>query len=119
MWLGRRGRELGALALAIGVTLLATPIVQLHYFAFLIVPLALARPRLGLAWAPPLAMWVCVAVVPPAWQIATALLIGAAMVAIAVRRDSAGPIVERVGVRRGGPLLHSPTLPRSDDGVYA
>jgi hypothetical protein len=93
--LGRRGREVPALALAIGVSLLATPIVQLHYFALLIVPLALLRPRLGPAWALPLAMWACAAAVPRPWQIALALAIGTAMVALTLRRSTIGPIVRR------------------------
>ncbi len=93
--LGRRGRELAALALAIGVSLLATPIVQLHYFALLLVPLALVRPRLSLAWALPLLVWVCAAETPRPWQIAASLALGAAMLAIAIRRDSGGPIVLR------------------------
>ena len=93
--LGRRGRDVPALALAIGVSLLATPIVQLHYFALLIVPLALVRPRLGLAWALPLAMWASASAAPRPWQIAAALAIGGAMVAVAARRDSTGSVVLR------------------------
>jgi hypothetical protein len=92
--LGRRGRDVAALALALGVSLLATPIVQLHYFALLLVPLALVRPRLTLAWALPLAMWVCFSPSRP-WQIAVALGIGTAMVLIAMRRDSIEPTMPR------------------------
>jgi hypothetical protein len=39
-----------AFSIAIVASLLLTPIVWLHYFALLIVPLALARPRLAWTW---------------------------------------------------------------------
>jgi hypothetical protein len=89
--LGHRGRDVPALALAIGVSLLATPIVQLHYFALLIVPLALVRPRLGLAWVLTLTMWLSVSAAPRPWQIAVALAIGVGTVAIVLRRASVCP----------------------------
>jgi hypothetical protein len=99
--LGRRGRDVTALALAIGVSLLATPIVQLHYFALLMVPLAIVRPRLSRAWCLPLVMWVCASAAPRPWQIAAALAIGCALVAIAARRDSVGTRLLRGSVEPG------------------
>ena len=45
---GRRGDERRALVLALGAALALTPIVWLHYFALLLVVVALMRPRLGL-----------------------------------------------------------------------
>jgi hypothetical protein len=89
--LGRRGFEVAALALALGASLLATPIVQLHYFALLIIPLALVSPRLGPAWALPLAMWVCASQSHP-WQIALALALAAATVVVVVRLDLYGRV---------------------------
>ncbi|MEA2218400.1 MAG: alpha,2-mannosyltransferase [Solirubrobacteraceae bacterium] len=86
---GRRGREHGALALAVLVCLLATPIVQLHYFALLLVPLALARPRLGVAWLLPLALWACSGGL--AWQAILALASAAAIVAICLRDPIRAP----------------------------
>jgi hypothetical protein len=56
VYLGRRRDEVGALALAIALALLATPVLWMHYFALIIVPLALARPRLELLWLLPIAM---------------------------------------------------------------
>jgi hypothetical protein len=44
-----------AFSLAIVAAIALTPIVWLHYFALLVVPLALARPRLSWLW---LSMWV-------------------------------------------------------------
>jgi hypothetical protein len=83
--LGRRGQDRQALVLAVAASLLATPIVQLHYFALLALPLALARPRLSLAWSLPLLMWVCASAKPLPWQIAVALVLGCWMVAITAR----------------------------------
>ncbi len=49
-----RRRSLG---LAIGAALVLSPIVWRHFFALLLVPLALRRPHVGLAWAIPLGFW--------------------------------------------------------------
>ena len=43
-----------SLPLALAASLLLSPIVWLHYFVLLVVPLALSRPRLSAAWALPL-----------------------------------------------------------------
>jgi hypothetical protein len=51
----RRDRE--AMTVAVVLMLLATPLLWAHYFALLLVPLALRRPRLGLVWALPVLMW--------------------------------------------------------------
>jgi alpha-1,2-mannosyltransferase len=83
--IGRRGREAPALALCVGASLLATPVLWPHYFVLLAVPLALSRPRLSLIWAAPMAMWVCPATDPVTWQIVVALAVGAIMVAGAMR----------------------------------
>jgi hypothetical protein len=71
--LGWRGRDRGAFALCVAVALLATPIVWLHYFALLLVPLVLLRPRLSVVWLVPLALIVCPPTEPATWQIALAL----------------------------------------------
>lgn len=54
--LGRRGDERSAFLLAIAASLALTPIVWLHYFALLLVVVAIAQPRLGVVWFVPLAM---------------------------------------------------------------
>ena len=54
--LARRGDERTAFIVAIAASLALTPIVWLHYFALLLVVVALAQPRLGLIWFVPLAM---------------------------------------------------------------
>lgn len=56
---GRSGRERLALLLACDLLLAASPIVWSHYFAVLIVPLAILAPQLGIAWLLQLAFWCC------------------------------------------------------------
>jgi hypothetical protein len=116
--LGRRGRDVQALALAIAVCLLATPIVQLHYFALLIPALALVRPRLSMMWSLPLLMWACASASPAQWQIATALTLAGAIVAIALRSREGG----RLKVSKGAiaaARLDLRLVPPSDSSVVA
>jgi hypothetical protein len=55
--LGRRGDDRRSFTLAIVAALLFTPIVWLHYFALLLVPIAIVHKRLSLLWATPLLLW--------------------------------------------------------------
>jgi hypothetical protein len=50
-----REREVAVLTLVLVASLAASPIVWVHYFLLLLVPLALARPRLSLLWLVPFA----------------------------------------------------------------
>ena len=50
-----RDRDVATLTLALAAALCASPIVWVHYFLFLLVPLALIRPRLSLLWFVPFA----------------------------------------------------------------
>jgi len=54
--LGRRANDAGAFILAIAASLAFTPIVWLHYFALLLIVVAVAQPTLGVIWFVPLAM---------------------------------------------------------------
>lgn len=54
---GRRRDDEAAFSLALGAAFFLTPIVWLHYFALLVVPIAIARPRLSALWFLPLAFW--------------------------------------------------------------
>jgi alpha-1,2-mannosyltransferase len=91
--------------LALGAGLLASPIVWMHYLVLLVVPLALYRPRFGIAWVVPLAYWY----LPGQENHGSArniLLMGAltaVTIVLAVRRD-------RTRERERGPLpaLSSP-----------
>ena len=53
----RRGDDTRAFVLALAGALACSPIVWLHYFALLLVVVAVAEPRLGPAWFVPLAMY--------------------------------------------------------------
>jgi hypothetical protein len=73
-------RERRALILMIALMLVASPLVWDHYFALLLVPMALERPRLGWLWALPVLMWACGAAFHVhAWQEALAWLIAGTM----------------------------------------
>jgi hypothetical protein len=85
---GSAGRERLALVLCLAVALLATPIIWLHYFALLLVPLALIRPRLGVAWFLPLVMFGCPPTEPTTWQIVLVLAIATTLIALMVRSES-------------------------------
>ena len=76
-----RRRSLG---LFIAAALVVSPIVWRHFFALLIVPVALSRPRFGPAWLVPLAFWF----VPGSyngttWQTALGLATAAVTVTVA------------------------------------
>ena len=86
--LGRRSDEHGAITAAVAASLVASPVVLSHYLALLIVPLALTRPRLSLAWGLPLFLWVGPVDHPADWQHAVALAVGAAIVWLCLRRPS-------------------------------
>jgi hypothetical protein len=90
----RQDRE--AMALAVALMLVASPLVWVHYFVLLLVPIALARSRFGVIWVAPIAMWA----LPPAttvagWELALAWAVALACLAPALttrrRRRSAGP----------------------------
>lgn len=97
---GRRQRETSSLVLALAVSLLAAPIVWLHYFALLIVPLAIARPRLSATWLVPLALFPCPATTPSLWQLLLALSAVAAVFVVLLHRP--GLVPERRAVLATG-----------------
>jgi alpha-1,2-mannosyltransferase len=82
---GRRRHDQSALLLSIAVSLLATPIVWRHYLALLIVPLAIARPRLSAVWLIPLALHACPVTTPATWQLLVGLGSACAVVAVLLR----------------------------------
>jgi alpha-1,2-mannosyltransferase len=88
LWAAKVSRrdERQAFALTVGGLLLLTPIVYMHYFLLLGVPLALYKPRFGWAWAVPLLFWVGPQVGNGAtWQTAAVLTVAAATFAVATR----------------------------------
>lgn len=77
LWLGRHGQERSAFSLAVAACLLVSPIVWLHYFALLLVPVGIAYPRLSLVWLLPLLTWLFPPSSPHTWQVAVALGVAA------------------------------------------
>jgi hypothetical protein len=55
---GRAGDERRAFVLALAACIAFSPIVWLHYFALLVVVVAVGSQTLGLAWFAPLLMWI-------------------------------------------------------------
>jgi len=55
---GQRGNDAAPFVLAIEAALLLSPIVWTHYYILLLVPIAIARPRLSALWLAPLVFWV-------------------------------------------------------------
>lgn len=85
--IGRRGSDQSALVISVALCLLASPIIHLHYFALLVVPLAVARPKLSPAWLLPLLMLLPV-VAPASWQLLVGVTITATVVTIILRRPT-------------------------------
>jgi Glycosyltransferase family 87 len=90
--LAARGEDADRRALAVALvgSVLATPVLWLHYFVLLLVPIALSRPRLSGLWFAPLAFWVT----PLAhsggsvWRTALALAVAATTAGVAVSQPS-------------------------------
>jgi hypothetical protein len=103
---GRAGRARTALTLAIGLALLASPIVWMHYFALLVVVVALYVPRLTFVWLLPVGLLLLPIQpgVASGWMIAAAL---ATVAAVAVMAASSGAALPRR--RPSGERLPVPT----------
>ena len=56
--MARRGNDLGSYTAVIAAALAFTPVVWIHYFVLLAVPLGVARPRFSAVWLLPILMWV-------------------------------------------------------------
>jgi hypothetical protein len=83
---GRRGDERSAFVLTLVAALALSPIVWLHYFALLLLVVALAQPTLGLMWFVPLGMVVTPGTAHPTpFETAATLVIAAVTVALALR----------------------------------
>jgi hypothetical protein len=85
--LGRRGDDSRSFTLAILAALLLTPIIWLHYFALLVVPIAIVHKRLSLLWASLLLFWLFVQAFGNGTTFQTAWTLGvAALVTLLVLR---------------------------------
>lgn len=67
---GSRRNDRLALLLCVLLMLAATPLLWNHYFALLIVPLAIYRPRVSFEWLAGLLWWLCPGTNVSAWQAA-------------------------------------------------
>jgi len=104
---GLRGDERTAFILAIATALALTPIVWLHYFALLVVVVALGQPKLGVAWFVPLAMVVTPGSGHPTpFETAATLAVAALTIALALRASVGG--VRPVGSDPEPALIRAP-----------
>jgi alpha-1,2-mannosyltransferase len=85
--------ERRALVVAIGVAVVASPIVWLHYFMLLLVPIALSRRRLAPLWLLPLAFWATPVheTDGETWRIVTGLAIFVVALSAALRPAERAP----------------------------
>ena len=112
---GRRGNARAALALSVAECLLATPVLWTHYFALLIVPLALYRPRLDLVWLTMLLFYAAPGDSPKVWQMAFALILAAVITAwLVLFADEAAPAPGAIRARLKGRRLGALAAPRLD-----
>jgi hypothetical protein len=100
--LGRRGDDRRAFTLALAATLACTPLVWLHYFALLLVAVAIAEPRLSVVWFVPLAMYFSTAT-HNGTTLQNALTIGAAALTVVVALRPARPERRTVLAVRSSP----------------
>lgn len=94
--LARRGEvgERGTFSLALVATIVLTPIVWLHSFALLVVPLALAYPRIAWAWGLMWAFWVIPAQESDGalWRVLLAAAVVVAILWVSARPSRAAPV---------------------------
>lgn len=83
--LGRRKEEAASLIVFIAASLVLSPIVWAHYFALLLIPVALARPRFDWLWLAPLPLIVCPAIDPALGQKLLMLSLAGGMFAFCAR----------------------------------
>ena len=101
---GRKGDDRTAFVLAIAATLSVTPVVEIPYFALLLVVVAVTQPRAGLLWFLPLAMWgTAGSYEPTTFETVGTVAVAAATVALALLRLRG----ERAAERSGAPPLRA------------
>jgi hypothetical protein len=99
MWAARRDDgDRRAFAIVVAGAVLATPVLWLHYFQLLLVPIALYRPRLSGLWFVPLALWLTPAshANGSPWKISLALAVFATIVLRTLAEGSTQPVAVRI-----------------------
>jgi len=111
LWLGRRAEgDRLAMTAAVGAALLLSPIVWVHYYVLLLVPVALARPRLAGLWFVPLFFWSTHTLESNGelWRLFTALALTIAVTTLSLRRmhrDAVASVAAVTpGKRNDGPI---------------
>ncbi len=94
--------ERRAFAAAVVGALAATPLLWLHYFILLLVPIGLYRPRLSGAWFIPLALWLTPSTQPlgSTWRIGLALVVVATVAAVTLGRQEPAVLARSPGAVR-------------------
>jgi hypothetical protein len=109
--LGRRGHERPALILALALMLIVSPQVDVHYFALLLVGIAVASPRLGLSWGLPVVLGLCPAAEAAGWEQAVWWLVLGGVLWITLSRTLIADVVRAPALRGGrGTTLPSPSV---------
>jgi hypothetical protein len=101
VWLAARGSggDRRSFAVAVVASLVASPLIWIHYLLLLFVPIALYRPRLSGLWFVPLLLWLTPTTHSQGatWRIALALFV-VAVVAVRTVGSSFRPALSRAGV---------------------
>jgi arabinofuranan 3-O-arabinosyltransferase len=103
----RRGDERRAFVLGVAAIIACSPIVWLHYFALLVLVVAVAQPRLGVAWFVPFLMFGAEEIANGS-PFQTATTVAAAALTIAVALYVAPDAREREPARRREPAATTP-----------
>ena len=109
-----RDRDVATLTLTLAAALAASPIVWVHYFLLLLVPLALTRPRLSLLWFVPFAFQ---PVGEAAWPAGDARNLGLALVATLVILGAGVVHADWRPALRRNPPLRLPSWSRIRSGT--
>lgn len=120
LWAARRpDGDRRAFVIAVAGAVLATPVLWLHYFQLLLVPIALYRPRLSGLWFVPLALWLTPAshANGSPWKISLALVVFATIVLRTLAEHRTQPVADRIerlrrALRRGVPGVVGAESPR-------
>ena len=101
VWLAARGSggDRRSFAVAAVASLIASPLIWIHYLLLLFVPIALYRPRLSGLWFLPMLLWLTPTTHSHGvtWRIVVALFV-VAVVAVRTVGSSARPALSRAGV---------------------
>jgi alpha-1,2-mannosyltransferase len=110
--------ERRAFAAAVIGALAATPLLWLHYFVLLLVPIALYRPRLSAAWFIPLALWLTPSTQPlgSTWRICLALGVLVTVAVVTLRRQGPAVLARSPGTARSRPAQTSAVAAPTSSG---